>query len=99
MPVKYLPTMRSLAKRTRLPAKRPGPKWKRTGLGKKGIATAKIALGVGGGAAAGALVAPKGKRKRAAAQGAVLGPFAGAIGGAGVGAYHRIKGRKKKKRK
>ena len=97
MPVKYLPRMRSLAKRTRLPAKRQGPKWKRTGLGKKGIATVKVALGVAGGAGAGAAIAPKGKRKRAAAQGAVVGPFAGAIGGAGVGAYHRAKKRKKRK--
>ena len=95
MPVKYLPKMRSLAKRTRLPAKRPGPKWKRTGLGKKGVATLKIGLGIAGGAGAGALVAPKGKRKRAAAQGAVVGPFAGAIGGAGVGVYHRIKKKRK----
>ena len=50
MPVKYLPKMRSLAKRTRLPAHRLKPKWKRTGLGKKGLATLRIGLGVAGGA-------------------------------------------------
>ena len=47
MPVKYLPAMRSLAKKTRLPAKR--PKWKkslRPGV-KVGLAVGAGAIGAG----------------------------------------------------
>ena len=56
MPVKYLPTMRSLAKRTRLPAKLKEKKSLRPGV--------KVALGVGAGAVGtGAYASKKKKRK------------------------------------
>ena len=48
MPVKHLPAMKSLAK----------VKWRRTGLGNKGLATITV------GAGAGALVAHKSKKKK-----------------------------------
>ena len=54
MPTKYLPPMRSLKR----------VKWRRTGLGEKGLLTVKAGAGFAGGAVAGALVAKKVKNKR-----------------------------------
>lgn len=51
------------------------------------------------GATAAAVTAPRGKRKRATAQGAFAGYLVGAPSGVAVGLYHRAKGPVKKKKK
>ena len=57
-------------------------------------ATTGVALGAG----SGALISPKGKRKKGAGYGAAWGSVAGLYGGVGTGIYFRTRKKKRRKR-